>query len=209
MKIAVIAAQGRSGQIFVKEALAAGHSVVAGVRGESPFTLHDNLEIRQCDATNLEDVTRLIQGSDAVVSLIGHVKGAPGDIQTRAIKTIITAMNDAGLKRLVSLTGTGARVKGDTPSFIDRVLTLSIRIIDPKRVVDGRLHLEVLRMSDLDFTILRVLKLTNGNAGSFTLTPHGPGKMFVPRQEVARAILEVLENNTFARQFPVISSAQQ
>lgn len=204
MRIAVVAADGRSGRIFVKAALEAGHSVRAGVHGKNPFFAHPHLSIIRCDATKEQQVSELLRASDAVVSLIGHIKGSKADVQTRATKTVITAMKRRGLTRIVSLTGTGVRVKGDRPSLLDKLANATIVRIDPDRIHDGIAHVKLLNESELDYTILRVLKLGNGKAGKFSLNGHGPAKPVTSRAEVASAILECLEDNRFVRQHPVI-----
>ncbi|MES2876392.1 MAG: NAD(P)H-binding protein [Patescibacteria group bacterium] len=207
MRIAVIAADGRSGRVFVEAALAAGHQVRAGVRSEDPFGgERANLSVVQCDATNLQQVEELLRSTDGVVSLLGHVRGSTADVQTTATRMVIEVMNRRGLKRIVSLTGTGVRIDGDKPNLIDKLANEFIVRVDPNRVHDGIAHVEVLKKSDADFTVVRVLKLSNSTGASqFSLTKHGPAKMFTSRQEVAVAILDCLEDNRFIRQYPVIS----
>src|SRR5690349_20693574 len=125
MRIAVIAANGRSGQAFVREALAAGHYVHAGIRSTNPFEPHPRLKVIECDATDKEQVTKLIDRCDAVVSLIGHVKGSSAFVQTDATKAIVTAMKVTGIRRVVSLTGVGVGVKSQfASSIIERLAQL-------------------------------------------------------------------------------------
>ena len=205
MVIAVIAAGGRSGQMFVKAALEAGHRVRAGVRGQNPFPPNDNLQTFECDATDKKQLANLLQGADAVVSLIGHVKGSPANVQTEAIKNVVQVMGQLGIKRLISLTGTGARMPGDKITLMDRFLNLGVGIVDPARVRDGRDHLEVLKQGDLDWTVIRVLKLQNVAPRTYTLTEHGPTKTYVGREEVTQAILQVLKAGSFIKQAPIIS----
>ncbi len=205
MRIAVIAANGRSGQAFVRAALAAGHSVRAGVHGPARLDAHQNLEIMPCDATNPRDLALLLQGQEAVASFIGHVRGSAPNVQTNAIRQIIATMKEQGIRRIVSLTGTGVRFAGDDIPLIDRVLNLAISIIDPARVRDGRQHVELLQASDLGWTVIRVLKLQDVAPKPFSLREHGPTKWFVGREEVAQAVLQVLEDQSFVRQAPIIS----
>lgn len=205
MKIAVIAANGRTGKLFVERALAAGHQVRAGVYRTNNLTPHDRLEVVTCDATNETDVVRLLTGQDAVVSFIGHVKGSPAWVQTDAMRTVLGAMAKTGVRRIVSLTGTGVRVPGDEITLMDRVLNLSISIIDPARVADGREHVRVLRQSDMDWTVIRVLKLQNTRPRPFTLREHGPTKLYVSREEVAESVLQVLADASFITRAPIIS----
>ena len=56
--------------------------------------------------------------------------------------------------RLISLTGTGVRFPGDKITLIDRILNLSISIIDPKRIKDGKNHVTLLKNSDLDWYVM-------------------------------------------------------
>lgn len=207
MKIAVISASGRSGQAFVKAALAAGHVVRGGTRHPDNSSTSQNLKVVTCDATKLEDVRRLVKGQDVVVSLIGHVKGSPPDVQTVATKNVIQAMDEANIKRYVGLTGTGARLPGDHQNFVDHFLNFGVRVFDPPRVSDGVEHLKLLQKSDLDWTVLRVLKLQNVAPKPYRLTEHGPTKWYVGRTEVAQAILQVVEEHSFIRKAPIISPA--
>jgi putative NADH-flavin reductase len=205
MRIAVIAAHGRSGQAFVTEALAAGHQVRAGVRGANPFAPHERLLVVQCDATNKQQVTRLIDHCDAVVSLIGHVKGSDNLVQTNAITTVVEAMEVAGVERLISLTGVGVWAPGDKlKPFIDVANWFAARV-GVKRFDDGIAHAKVLESSNLKWTILRVLLLTNGKPGKFRLKCNGLVKIPTPRREVARAILQLLERQSFVCRYPIIS----
>lgn len=204
MKIAVISANGRSGKVFVEEAIAAGHKVRAGVYGIHNFVADENLEIIECDATCLADVKKLIKDQDAVVSLIGHTKRTPVDVQSNAIRNVIN-LCEGKSTRIVSLTGTGVRFSGDRPSMIDKILNFSIRYIDPNRIKDGINHVELLKQSKTNWTVVRVLKLGNGSASKFNLTSGGPAKLLTSRREVAKAILQVLSDQEYAKTAPVIS----
>lgn len=83
---------------------------------------------------------------------------------------------------------------------------MTMRIIDPERINDGKRHVEVLRASDLNWTVIRVLKLQNVAPKPFALSEHGPTKLYVGRKEVAQAVLQVLEQSSFLAQAPIICS---
>lgn len=204
MKIAVIGANGRSGQALVKRALNSGYEVRGGIRGESRLPDHPNLTIQQCDATNEDDVRQLLVGQDAVVSLIGHVRHSPKDVQSIAISNVIKVMKETGMTRLISMTGTGVRFPGDKVGLLGRLMNLILVVFAPPRVKDGRKHARLLQATDLEWTIIRVQKLQNSEPKPYTLREHGPTKFSVSREEVAVAILEVLERRSFIRQAPMI-----
>lgn len=205
MKIAVIAANGRSGQAFVELALKHGHKVTGGIYGKSFLPDDPNLKTMECDATKPSDLERLIKGQDAVISLIGHVKGSPPNVQTDAITHAANVMKRLGVRRIVSLTGTGVRFPGDKVTLLDRFLNFGLSIADPERLKDGRAHVKVLESSGLDWTVIRVLKLQNIAPKPYALKLHGPTKPVVGRQEVAGAIMEVLENSSFIKEAPIIA----
>lgn len=203
MKLAVIGANGRSGRAFTGAASAAGHSIRAGARNQLPED-GENIEYVWCDATNYDDLRQLIAGQDAVVSLIGHIKNSPEDVQTQATQQTIKAMRDENISRFISLTGNGVRMPGDTITPLDRLMDLGIKLADPARVRDGKNFVAKLQQSDLDWTVLRVLKLQNIRPRPYALLSNGPAKWVVGRREVAQAILEVLEDNSFRGQAPMI-----
>lgn len=204
MNIAIIAANGRLGSVFVEEALRRGHSVTAGVYGKHNFVAQQGLEIIECNATKMSDLRKLVKDQSVVVSAIGHVKGSDANVQTTATANIISVMNEMKIDRYVDVTGTGVRFPGDKITMIDRVLNLAVRLIDPARVKDGQAHQELLIKSSLDWTTIRVLKLQNISAHPFTLRLHGPTKSVVGRREVALAMLEVIEEHSFSRQAPIV-----
>jgi hypothetical protein len=204
MKIAVIAAGGRSGSLFVETALVAGHSIRAGVHSNNPLKPHPNLTVIHCDATNSKELRELLSGQEAVASFIGHGPDSPASVQTTAIQKTTNAMKELGIRRIVSLTGTGVYFPGDTFSLIDRLLNLGIKVIDRSRLVDGKNHVKVLEGSGLDWTVIRVLKLQDFRESPFELRIHGPTKWYTSRQEAAEAVLQVLEQDSFIRQAPII-----
>lgn len=203
--IAVIAANGRSGQAFTRRALEAGLTIQAGVRGAHSLPTHERMTVVDCDATNEAQVRTLLEGADAVVSFIGHGKGSPAWVQTDATRVVTKVMQELGLRRIVSLTGTGVRVPGDHIPLADHLSTLGVRVFDPARMNDGIEHYEVLKASGLDWTVLRVMKLQNVQPRGYTLKLHGPTKWYVSRIDVANAALEVLQDDTFIQQAPILS----
>ncbi|RWZ78915.1 MAG: hypothetical protein EOT05_04200 [Candidatus Microsaccharimonas sossegonensis] len=204
MNIAIISANGRLGLELVKVALAAGHHVRAGTRGLSHFKDSLYLTAIPCDATNYYEVKALLKGQDIVFSCIGHVPNSAKDVQTQATKVIVRVMKELGITRFITLTGTGVRLAGDHITLFDRFLNFGVEMLDRPRIIDGRNHVQVLRESELEWTVIRVLKLEFENNRPFTLLPHGPTLPYVSRKVAARAMLQVAENHSFIRQLPII-----
>lgn len=212
MTIAVLGANGQSGKIFIQKALARNHTIRAGVCSRSGQSLkpHKNLTIIHCDATNIHNLKRLLISCDAVVSLIGHTKYSTPDVQTIMIQNVIAVMKQYSMTRLISLTGTGVRLKNDRPSYWDKLANTIVRMIDPKRVEDGINHVRILQKNNsaIQWTVVRVLKLTNRPYHSYALSLHGPSQYFTSRCTVASAILDILEQQSYIHAAPVISPSR-
>lgn len=205
MKIAVLGAKGRTGIVLVKELLSRGHEVHGLGFGGSPAD-HPKFKWFSGDATNRLDVLACIQGVDVVISTLGHTRKTKTPIQTQCM-IILTELLKGKKTRIISMTGTGVREPGDSPSLLDKVLTLLIKVIDPKRVDDGIDHAKVLKDSDKDFTILRLLKLGKGNKKQpYRLTPGGPAMNLTNRWTVAEILADLAESEQWSKQMPVVSS---
>lgn len=125
MKLAIFGAAGRTGIPLVQQALEGGNDVVALVRTPSKLSIkNERLTMVQGDAAHLADVERAVQGADAVLSVLGHVKGSEPDILTQAIRNIITAMDKYDVKRLVSLSGASVYAPQDKPKLVNRLIKI-------------------------------------------------------------------------------------
>jgi len=204
-KITVVGANGKTGQQFIKLALKKGYQITAIIHKHNNLNPKPNLKIVSCDTTNANQLDKLLPNdTDVVLSFIGHVRGSSNNVQTKTTENLLKIMQAKHIKRLISLTGTGVRFEHDKITFIDRLLNTSIGLIDPSRIKDGIEHVSLIKQSELDWTIIRVLKLTNSNSIQYQLKLHGPAKTLVSRQSVALASLELIEKNNFIKQAPII-----
>jgi hypothetical protein len=126
------------------------------VRTPSKLSMTDErLTMVQGDAANLTDVERVIQGTDAVLSVLGHVKGSAPDILTHAIRNIITVMDMYGVKRLVSLSGSSIRVVQDKPRLVNHLIKFYTRATTGSLLQDGEQHVVALRDTGQRFRLDR------------------------------------------------------
>ncbi|MDT5351828.1 MAG: hypothetical protein QOJ56_360, partial [Mycobacterium sp.] len=72
MEIAVFGANGQTGRLLTKQALAAGHRVVAVTRQPGDFPLRDpHLTVAGLDVRDGAAVREAVAGADAVLSTLG------------------------------------------------------------------------------------------------------------------------------------------
>ncbi len=209
MKITIFGADGRTGREVLEYALSQGHEVIAfAYRDTALASYAGRIKTIQGDVLNYDKVLEACRGTEAVISALGHIKDSDPRMQTKGIIHIVKAMKETGVSRIVSLTGTGVRRAGDTPSLIDRFLNVVIERIDPERIADGKEHARVLEASGLRWTIIRVLKLGNSSRVSteYKLTLGGPAELQTSRKKVARIMVDVAVQNSYTGEMPVVSA---
>jgi putative NADH-flavin reductase len=164
MKLAIFGATGRTGRLLVEQALAAGHEVTILVRNPSKVTTrHEKLTVVQGDATNPQQVEKVIEGQDAVLNVLGPTKGAPDNFLATAAENIVRAMQKHGVRRLVSLIGAGIPDPNDQPKISDQIIRLLFKLPIPalqKIYKDSLGHAEQIKNSGLEWVIVRVPRLT-------------------------------------------------
>ena len=107
------------------------------------------------DVANLANVERVVQGADAVMSVLGHVKDSEPDILTKAIRNIITAMDKYHVKRLVSLTGASVSAPQDQPKLVNRLIKFYTRATTGSLLKDAEQQFTAIQNSDVDWVVVR------------------------------------------------------
>ena len=164
-KLLVIGASRGIGLETVKAALFAGHSVRALARSAASIPIQNtNLEKVSGDALDTDTIRNALKDVEAVIQTLG-VDISPGAIFqpttlfSQSTRILVDAMKEAGVKRLIAVTGLGAGdSRGHGGLLYDAVVfpLLLKRVYDDKDVQEW-----IIRSSGLDWTIVRPGLLTN------------------------------------------------
>lgn len=162
MKLFILGASGATGRPLVNQALAGGHHVTAYVRHAAKLVItHPNLAVVEgqlLDSTKLGDS---IRGHDAVLSTLGYSKlWDTQPLLAPALSLTMQCMQTHGVRRLVyeSAYGTHETVQ-DLPFFF-RVIFKPLLL---KHIyADHEATEELIRSSNLEWTIVRPVGLNNG-----------------------------------------------
>jgi putative NADH-flavin reductase len=220
MRIAVLGATGRTGRLVVGEARARGHEVLALARDANKAYeilggFGDGVRVVSGDLRDAAALDGLVGGTgegpvDAVVSCAGPAPGSSGEVLPGAARHTIAAMRTHGVRRLVWLTGAGVARPGDTPKVLDRVAATVIRLTD--RVTFQGSHdavAEIAATDDLDWTVVRAPRLTDGRTtGSTRIADRvggGHGTQLA-RGDLARVLVDLAEKDDRRHASPVVSN---
>lgn len=210
MKIVLIGASGNIGHRILREAIDRGHQITAVSRNpEKQDVKHDRVRWVSLDILNTSLLKEVVMRHDAVISSYGPgEKEDPHNVITTT-NSMIEAMRQAGVKRLLVVGGAGSLEVApglqlvDTPEF-------------PEAWKGGALaHREALRIyqkiNDLDWTYVSPAALIQPGKrtgkfrlGKGQLLTDEEGNSIVSMEDFAVALLDEIENpNHIHKRFTV------
>ena len=209
MKLTIFGATGRTGQHLVKQAIAAGHDVTVLARNPAKLTFQDpRLTVVQGDVQDAAQVARAVTGAEAVISVLGPAGKTPVFEVSQGMRLILTAMHEQGVRRLVISTGAGVGDPNDAPKLFNHVMNALLKVAAGNVYEDMRRTVELVRASDLDWTVVRVPMLTDdAPTGLIKVGYVGKGMgARITRADLADFMLRQLGDKTYLRQAPAISN---
>ena len=220
MKLTIFAVTGGIGRQLLGQAIAAGHDVTAVARNPQSLAAARVVaaDLASIDPAALQPA---VAGADAVLSALGPRAKADAGVAARGTKVITEAMRASGARRVIVVSaspiGTVPSPDRPHPPRHDPGDGIIIRYLaDPivKRALrehyaDLARMEDVLRASDLDWTIVRPPRLTDKPVTGRYRTAYGQNLrrgVFVSRADVAHYMLSVLDNpETFRRTVGIAS----
>lgn len=205
MNILVIGATGGSGRAVCEALLERGHRVTALARRASALDDRTGLVRVDGDATDRATLDRVLPGHDAVVVTLGisepvlrvrlrGAQGTPDDVRSRATDQLIRAARAAGVRRLVVQSSYGVGETRSLLGIVDR--TLFSLMIKPQ-IFDTELQEMLLRGSDLDWTIVQPVYLTDDESTEHFVSTDGRTRQRrVTRRGVAQVHADLVEQQT-------------
>ena len=216
MKLLVLGATGRTGNLIMQKALADGHHVVAIVR--EPDKLEGtNAEIIKGTPYDREALEKAMPGCDAVICALNVSRTsdspwsklrAPKDLISKSINHAIAAMEQHGVSRLISLSVLGI---GDTKRKMPFLFSLFISMTYVKYAfIDHERQEQLMQQSNVDWTAIRLPLLTDKEGEREVLINKQDDvklKSSINRESVARFVLSILDDPEYFKKIAAISNA--
>jgi uncharacterized protein YbjT (DUF2867 family) len=201
MKIVVLGATGRTGRLVVEQALTRGDVVIAYVRNAKGIAANPGLEITVGQLDDLLALKAAINGADAVLVCLG-TRGKRMkknvDLMQKGVPSIVKAMKEANVPRLVLVSAYGV---GDTARTAGLIARVVYKTVVSAIYRDKESSEELLPGSGLKWTFVYPVMLTDGPlADAVEVRPMSQvqkvaGLPKVSRANVARVILDAARDD--------------
>jgi|SRR5579859_1493919 len=163
MKVVIFGANGPTGQLLTKQALAEGHAVTAVTRHPEAFPLHhERLQVMGGDVFDKKLVERAVAGQAAVLSSLGvPFTFKPVSVYSQGMANIVQAMRQGGVRRLVCVSSSAADAEtryhdSGGGFFFEKIMKPLIINTMGRTMYADMARMEKLVMdSQLDWTIVR------------------------------------------------------
>jgi putative NADH-flavin reductase len=199
MKLTIFGATGGTGTCLVEQALAAGHDVTAVVRDPARLAVapHPRLRTVTADVMDPDSIITALSGADAVLTAAGPRGTGPTTVVRDSVRSIIAAMQKAGGRRLLTLSGSIVADEGEGPLARYLLKPVARRTFLRHVCADMRAGEAEAEASDLDWTIMRPPRLTGKPATGTYRTATGrnlPHGFSVARADLAACMLSLIDD---------------
>lgn len=203
MRIAVLAAAGRTGRHVVAQGLARGHHMIALARRPEAVTLHDDrLVIRQADVLDHDQLADTLKGTESVISALGvGTSRAPTTLYSQGAINTLSAMYANGISRLAVISAAPVGPRAEQPLLERRLAMPLLQRLFGATYDDMRRMEALLQASDVDWVALRPPRLVNKTAtGRYRLdTRPLPKARSLTYADLAAALLDSLDRENLHR----------
>jgi len=197
--VLIIGASRGIGLEAVKVALGAGHAVRALARSARRIRVdHPQLEKMAGDALEMATVKRALTGIEVVIQSLGGSVGPeiilkPTRFFSKATRVLVTALEEAQIKRLICVTGFGA---GDSRGHGGFLYCAAFHLLLGRAYDD----------KDVQERIVRRSKRPKTNAYHALADPRDWTCGFISRADVADFLIKQVDNDAFLHKTPVLMS---
>ena len=208
MHVLVIGATGGIGQKTLEYALSNGHKVRAFSRSSDQIQISNSkLEKYAGNALHSDEIMEALNGIDVVIQALGVKTNElfkQINIFSKSTKILIPAMEQKGIKRLITVTGFGA---GDSRKAISCLQLLPFQFLLGRAYADKNIQERIIQASQLEWTIVRPGVLTNGKfSGKYKVLsePSEWRNGIISRDDVAHFIVSQIEEKEYVHLSPVL-----
>jgi len=205
--IAVIGGTGKSGKYLVNELINQGFQIKVLVRNPQNFLINSpQVEMVEGNVSDYNSVLQLIENCTAVISTLGMgIPASEPTIFSESTIHVIRAMNASQISRYIVTTGLNVDTPFDSKKSKTAMATDWMKSNYPRSTADRQLEYEILRKSNLDWTLVRLplIKLTDQRFLAEATLEDCEGDE-ISATDLANFLIEQLNSNSYIKQSPFV-----
>jgi len=208
MKLLILGATGKTGNLLVRQALEAGHAVTALVRSAAGVTTQSpQLRLVEGNVLRSKDVEGVVAGQDVVLSTLGAKGMGETTIYSEPMRVTVDAMRKQGVKRLICISS-GAMEKDPAFPLFYTVVIKGIMLRKPYADM-ARMEALLRQANDLDWTVVRPTRFDDGPlTGQYRVStrfsPPAKGP-HISREDAAHFMLHEASAGKYVHQTPTLA----
>jgi putative NADH-flavin reductase len=206
-KIAVLGGGGRTGKYLVNQLINKGFQLKVLLRHPKQFHLQSQqIEIVKGDATHPESIRQLVEGCEAIISVVGQRPDEPL-VASCATQNMLDAMNEFGVKRLISLAGLNVDTASDKKGQETLMATEWMKSNFPEIHNDRQKAYSILSASELNWTFVRVPFIEfSESSGELAVNLEDCPSDKINAGSLAIFLTDQLSDDTYIRKAPFVAS---
>ncbi|MBD3226548.1 MAG: NAD(P)H-binding protein [Caldithrix sp.] len=211
MKIALLGSTGFLGKVLLEQALKRGFRIKTLVRMPDKLgEFKDRIECIQGSLNDTEKLDQTVNGTDAVVSVVGPPQRNPGppEFYAKIMQELVTILEKNKIKRFIH-TGGAAHLGGKYEKWTigRRILRAFLIVFGKPILIAKEREWMVLKQSNLDWTLVRPPHIVTGEpAGHVSANEKKLFKTNVNVEDLANFILDQIASREWIKRAPLVSS---
>lgn len=211
MKIAILGSTGFLGKVLLQKALAEGHQVRTLVRNpEKLGKFKDSVEFIQGNIFEANDLEETVKGTEVVLSTVGPPQRNPGKPEPygQAMKNLVAVLERQNIKRLIHIGG-AAHLGGKNENWTmgRRLLRWFLLIVAKPILVAKQLEWDVLKRSNLDWTLVRPPQITDAApTGNVIADEKNLVRTKICVDDLASFLVEQITSEEWVKKAPLVAS---
>ena len=210
MKIAVLGSTGFVGKVLLKKILEKGFQIKTLVRNPEKLGMYkEKVEFIQGNVFQTDKLEETVRGTEVVLSTVPPERNTyKPEKYAKAMKDMIAVLERNAIKRFIHIGGAAHDGENENWTVGRRLLRLFLNCVWKPGLVAKQLEWEVLKASNLDWTLVRPPLITKGQPmGNVLADETNLSKTSVNVEDLANFMLELITSDKWIKKAPLVASA--
>jgi len=210
VRVALFGATGPLGRRVLDQLLERDHDVKVLVGDPTKLARKSEmLTVIEGDIADPAKVGETIAGCDAVIDTLGARANTETEVRRllKVTELILAAMHRHGARRFIGVGGAGVDAPGDQKGSGYRLVARFSKLMARHVVEEKQKEFELVSRSDLDWTMVRVPFITDGElTQKYRASLTEPPSSRISRADIAYVLVSQLQDRRFIRKAPFVGS---